>query len=117
MLHAVVRAGGSGTRFLAKSGGARRKQFLRLLGEETLLAATLSRVGAWSPPERWWVVTNKNHAEQTRRPLPVLPAGNILQEPSGRNTAPCIGLAALAVAARDPEAIMLVMPADHFVPD
>ncbi len=117
MLHAVVMAGGSGTRFWPQSRAALPKQFLRLFGEETLLAATLSRVGAWIPPERWWVVTNKSHAEQTRRQLPVLPAGNILQEPCGRNTAPCIGLAALAVAARDPEAVMLVMPADHFVPD
>ncbi len=117
MLHAVVMAGGSGTRFWPQSRAALPKQFLRLFGEETLLAATLSRVGDWIPPERWWVVTNKSHAEQTRRQLPVLPAGNILQEPCGRNTAPCIGLAALAVAARDPEAIMLVMPADHFVPD
>jgi mannose-1-phosphate guanylyltransferase len=117
MLHAVVMAGGSGTRFWPQSRAALPKQFLRLFGEETLLAATLSRVGAWIPPERWWVVTNKAHAEQTRRQLPALPAGNILQEPCGRNTAPCIGLAALAVAARDAEAIMLVMPADHFVPD
>ena len=117
MLHAVVMAGGSGTRFWPQSRAALPKQFLRLFGEETLLAATLSRVGDWIPPERSWVVTNKAHAAQTERQLPALPSANILQEPCGRNTAPCIGLAALQVAARDLEGIMLVMPADHFVPD
>jgi mannose-1-phosphate guanylyltransferase len=117
MLHAVVMAGGSGTRFWPQSRAALPKQFLRLFGEETLLAATLSRVGDWIPPERSWVVTNKAHAAQTQRQLPALPSANILQEPCGRNTAPCIGLAALQIAARDPEGIMLVMPADHFVPD
>ncbi|HUE15026.1 MAG TPA: mannose-1-phosphate guanylyltransferase [Planctomycetaceae bacterium] len=117
MLHAVVMAGGSGTRFWPQSRTGLPKQFLRLFGEETLLAATLSRVAAWIPPERAWVVTNQAHAAQTQRQLPALPPSNILQEPCGRNTAPCIGLAALQVAARDPEGIMLVMPADHFVPD
>jgi mannose-1-phosphate guanylyltransferase len=117
MLHAVVMAGGSGTRFWPQSRTGRPKQFLRLFGEETLLQATLSRVGGWIPAERAWVVTNKGHAAETRRQLPVLPSSNILQEPCGRNTAPCIGLAALQVAARDPDGIMLVMPADHFVPD
>lgn len=117
MLHAVVMAGGSGTRFWPQSRSALPKQFLKLFGDETLLAATLSRVADWIPSDRSWVVTNKAHAAQTRLQLPKLPPGNILQEPCGRNTAPCIGLAALQVAARDPEGIMLVMPADHFVPD
>jgi mannose-1-phosphate guanylyltransferase len=117
MLHAVVMAGGSGTRFWPQSRTGRPKQFLRLFGDETLLQATLSRVGGWIPVERSWIVTNKSHAAETLRQLPALPASNILREPCGRNTAPCIGLAALQVAARDPDGIMLVMPADHFVPD
>ena len=118
MLHAVVMAGGSGTRFWPQSRAALPKQFLNLFGEETLLQGTLSRVGDWISAERSWIVTNKAHAAQTQKATSqCLPAGNILQEPCGRNTAPCIGLAALAVAARDPEAVMLVMPADHFVPD
>jgi mannose-1-phosphate guanylyltransferase len=117
MLHAVVMAGGSGTRFWPQSRAALPKQFLRLFGEETLIAATISRVARWIPPERSWVVTNKAHAAQTERQLPALPPSNILREPCGRNTAPCIGLAALQIVARDPDGIMLVMPADHFVPD
>jgi mannose-1-phosphate guanylyltransferase len=117
MLHAVVMAGGSGTRFWPQSRSALPKQFLQLFGEETLLAATLSRVGAWIPINRSWVVTNKSHAAQTQKQLPALPVANILREPCGRNTAPCIGLAALQIVAQDPEGIMLVMPADHFVPD
>jgi mannose-1-phosphate guanylyltransferase len=110
-------AGGSGTRFWPQSRTARPKQFLNLFGEETLLQATLSRVGGWIPAERSWIVTNKAHAAETQRQLPSLPSANILQEPCGRNTAPCIGLAALQVAAHDPDGLMLVMPADHFVPD
>src|SRR5262249_29000888 len=117
MLHAVVMAGGSGTRFWPQSRAALPKQFLQLFGEETLLAATITRVGDWIPIDRSWVVTNKSHAAQTQKQLPALRSGNILREPCGRNTAPCIGLAALQVAAQDPEGIMLVMPADHFVPD
>ena len=117
MLHAVVMAGGSGTRFWPQSRSARPKQFLTFFGEETLLAATLSRVGDWIGPERSWVVTNRAHAAETRKQLPALPRGNVLEEPCGRNTAPCIGLAALQIVARDPDGIMLVMPADHFVPD
>ena len=117
MLHAVIMAGGSGTRFWPQSRAGRPKQFLRLLGEETLLEATLNRVAGWIPSERTWVVTNQAHAAETRRQLPALDPANILQEPCGRNTAPCIGLAALQVTARDPEGMMLVMPADHFVPD
>jgi mannose-1-phosphate guanylyltransferase len=110
-------AGGSGTRFWPQSRAGRPKQFLRLFGDETLLQATVSRVGGWIPAERSWIVTNAVHAAETERQLPALPPSNILQEPCGRNTAPCIGLAALQVAARDRDGIMLVMPADHFVPD
>ena len=118
MLHAVVMAGGSGTRFWPQSRAALPKQFLRLFGEETLLAATLSRVGDWIPPERC-VGRHEQGPRGTDAAsnFPRCRAANILQEPCGRNTAPCIGLAALQVAARDPEGIMLVMPADHFVPD
>lgn len=81
MLHAVVMAGGSGTRFWPQSRSALPKQFLQLCGDETLLAATLSRVGDWIPINRSWVVTNKSHAAQTQKQLPTLPAANILREP------------------------------------
>jgi mannose-1-phosphate guanylyltransferase len=71
------------------------------------------RIADWIPAERTLVVTNQAHAPETIRELPTLPASNIIREPCGRNTAPCIGLAATLIAQRDPNGVMLVMPADH----
>jgi mannose-1-phosphate guanylyltransferase len=113
MLHAVIMAGGSGTRFWPASRANRPKQFLPLFGEETLLQATVRRVADWIGPEQTLIVTNQAHAGETARELPAIPASNIVCEPCGRNTAPCIGLAAMLIAHRDPNAVMLVMPADH----
>ncbi len=113
MLHAVIMAGGSGTRFWPASRSDRPKQFLSLFGEETLLQAAGRRVADWIAPERTWVVTNQAYAAETIRELPAIPASNIVREPCGRNTAPCIGLAAMLIARSDPNGVMLVMPADH----
>jgi mannose-1-phosphate guanylyltransferase len=113
MLHAVIMAGGSGTRFWPASRASRPKQFLPLFGDETLLQATVRRVADWIDSDRTWVVTNQAHAAETSRELPAVPASNIVREPCGRNTAPCIGLAAMLIAERDPNGVMLVMPADH----
>lgn len=115
MLHAVVMAGGSGTRFWPESRRETPKQFLKLAGPRTMIQATLDRCAPWAPLERAWVVTNVLQAEQTRRQLPGLPAGHVLVEPCGRNTAPCIGLAAIHLLRDDPQAVMLVMPADHVI--
>ncbi len=113
MLHAVIMAGGSGTRFWPASRSNHPKQFLPLFGDETLIQATVKRVADWIDAQRTWVVTNQSHAGETGRQLPALPTPNIVREPCGRNTAPCIGLAAMLIAQRDPNGIMLVMPADH----
>jgi mannose-1-phosphate guanylyltransferase len=113
MLHAVVMAGGSGTRFWPASRNNHPKQFLSLFGDQTLLQSTVRRVAGWIAPERIQVVTNQAHAAETMRELPTIPAVNIVREPCGRNTAPCIGLAAIQIAQRDPGGVMLVMPADH----
>jgi mannose-1-phosphate guanylyltransferase len=113
MLHAVIMAGGSGTRFWPASRTSHPKQFLALFGDQTLLQATVRRIADWIPAERTLIVTNQAHAAETIRELPALPASNIIREPCGRNTAPCIGLAAMLIAQRDPNGMMLVMPADH----
>jgi mannose-1-phosphate guanylyltransferase len=113
MLHAVIMAGGSGTRFWPASRSNHPKQFLTLFGDETMLQAAGRRVADWIAPERTWVVTNHSYAAETSRELPRIPASNIVREPCGRNTAPCIGLAAMLIADRDPNGVMLVMPADH----
>lgn len=115
MLHLVIMAGGSGTRFWPESRRSKPKQFLKLTGDRTLLQQAADRCRPWVPSERVHVVTGAAHAAETRRQLPELPAENILLEPCGRNTAPCIGLAALQVDLLDPDATILVAPADHLI--
>lgn len=115
MLHAVIMAGGSGTRFWPQSRRSLPKQLQPLVGTRTLLQQTADRLGPLVPTERTWVVTNAGLAEETRRQLPAVPATQVFGEPQGRNTAPCIGLAAIRLLAVDPEAVMLVLPADHVI--
>ena len=129
MLHAVVMAGGSGTRFWPQSRTALPKQLLPIAGEQTMLRQTVDRLygpeggtgengtgeNGTIAPERVWVVTNAVQADEVRRQLPEVPAGNVLVEPCARNTAPCVGLAAVHLRAADAEATMLVLPADHVI--
>lgn len=115
MLHAVIMAGGAGTRFWPQSRRNLPKQFLRMTGDETLIQQAAHRCQPAIPTERLWVVTGAAHAVETARQLPDIPANQILVEPCGRNTAPCIGLAAIHLLAMDPDAVMLVMPADHII--
>lgn len=115
MLHLVVMAGGSGTRFWPESRRARPKQFLTLAGERSLLQQAADRCRGWIAPAQMWVVTNAAHAAETSRQLPDVPRGHVLLEPCGRNTAPCIGWAAACVLREDPDATILVTPADHLI--
>jgi len=86
-----------------------------MTGERTLIQQAADRCLSLIPDDRIWVVTNSTLAPETSRQLLNVPSSQILVEPCGRNTAPCIGLAAIQLAAVDPEAIMLVMPADHVI--
>ena len=115
MLHAVIMAGGSGTRFWPHSRRNLPKQFLKMTGDQTLIQQAASRCQPSIPQERTWIVTGAAHAVETARQLPLIPSSQILVEPCGRNTAPCIGLAAIQMLASDPDATMLVMPADHVI--
>jgi mannose-1-phosphate guanylyltransferase len=115
MLYLVIMAGGSGTRFWPESRSAIPKQFLQLAGERTLIQQAADRCRSWIPPERVRVVTNTAHAAETARQLPDLARENILLEPCGRNTAPCIGLAAWQILDTDPDAVLLITPADHLI--
>ncbi|MBU2546911.1 MAG: NTP transferase domain-containing protein [Proteobacteria bacterium] len=114
-LYAVIMAGGSGTRFWPLSRAGRPKQLLGVCRPEPMIRTTVDRVRPLVPPERILVVTAGSHAQAVRSLLPDLPPDNILVEPVGRNTAPCIGLAALVVRRRDPDGVMLVLPADHVI--
>jgi len=115
MLHSVIMAGGSGTRFWPQSRKQRPKQLLALAGDDTMLQQTAARCAHWTRPEHTWVVTNAVQAEATREQLPALPSTNTLVEPAARNTAPCVGLAAIHLLKTDPDATMFVMPADHVI--
>jgi mannose-1-phosphate guanylyltransferase len=115
MLHAIIMAGGSGTRFWPRSRRDRPKQLLCLAGESTMLQQTVARVEHLVPPERVYIITGADQAEATRAQLPELPARNVVAEPAPRDTAPCIALAAATVASKDPSGTMIVMPADHVI--
>ncbi len=113
MMYALILAGGCGTRLWPYSRGRQPKQFLRLDGERTMLQATVERVRPLIPLERIFVATGAAYADMVAQQLPELPRANIMAEPFGRGTAPCIGLAALSLCSRDPNAIMAVLSADH----
>jgi mannose-1-phosphate guanylyltransferase len=115
MLHAIVMAGGSGTRFWPASRAALPKQLLPLAGERTLLEDTVARLEGLVPPERMLVVTSAQLLAAAQRQLPQVPAAGLVGEPCKRDTAPCIGLAALLVSRHDPDATMAVMPSDHVI--
>lgn len=115
MLHAVIMAGGSGTRFWPESRDNRPKQLLTLAGQRSMIQATVDRLGTLVPAEQVLIVTNARLVDAMRGQLPELHPDAILGEPCKRDTAPCIGLAAFRLARRDPEAIMAVMPADHVI--
>jgi mannose-1-phosphate guanylyltransferase / mannose-6-phosphate isomerase len=117
-LYPVIMAGGSGTRFWPLSRQLFPKQLLRIMGEDTLIQQTMRRVVCASAPNRVLISTNPAQAESIRVQLSEWKealAENFVLEPEGRNTAPAIALAALELVRRDPDAIMLVVPADHIV--
>ncbi len=117
MLYAVIIAGGSGTRFWPESRKRRPKQFLRVVGDRSLLRTTVDRVLGLIPMERVLIVTVQEQSEQIRIEIPELAESGLVVEPHGRNTAPCIALAAFKLALQDPNALMLVLPADHVIGD
>jgi mannose-1-phosphate guanylyltransferase len=114
--YAVIMAGGSGTRFWPLSRSTRPKQLLALGPDcRSLLRATAERVWGMLPAERTFVVTSALLREQVEKELPEIQPHQILAEPVGRNTAPCIGWAATHVKRLDEDAIMAVLPADHYI--
>jgi mannose-1-phosphate guanylyltransferase len=113
LIHVAIVAGGSGTRFWPKSRANLPKQFLRFGAGAPLLAETFARTRLVAPAARTWVVTAAAHVARVRELLPELPADQVVGEPAARDTAPAVGLAATLIAARDPDAVVLICPADH----
>ena len=114
-LHAVIMAGGSGTRFWPASRRARPKQFLPLCRGRSLLQGTVDRMRDLTGIERTWIVTSAEQAASLPKVLDGFPEDHVIVEPEPRDTAPCIALAAAMIEAREPGATMAVMPADHLI--
>ncbi len=115
MLYSIIMAGGSGTRFWPASRRAYPKQLLPIGTPRSLIEVTVERISGLMPAERIFIITNAVYAEKTRELLHGIPPQNVIGEPVGRDTAACIGLAALVLAAKDPRAVMAVMPSDHVI--
>ena len=116
MLHAMIMAGGGGTRFWPRSRVARPKQFLNFAGATTLLQQALDRleVSGISAAQSW-IVTGQAYLGESSAQLPAVPQNHLVGEPVGRDTAPCVALGAALIAKEDPEATILVTPADHVI--
>ena len=111
-------AGGVGSRFWPLSSEEKPKQFLDIMGcGRTMLQVTLDRFRSIVPLENVWVVTLAQYADLVKEQLPEIPADNLLVEPCGRNTAPCVCYASWKIKKRDPRANVVVTPADHYVED
>ena len=117
MITGVVMAGGKGERFWPKSRIKMPKQFLKLYGDKTMIQQTVDRLKRLMPIENIFVVTNIDYAGLISDQIPELPTENILIEPMGKNTAACIGLAALHTERLDRDSIMVVVPSDHVIKD
>ena len=116
-VYAVIMAGGPGTRFWPKSRQSKPKQFLSLTGPDSLLHAAFARSRLLAPWERCWVLTDIAYGKEVAEQLPQLPDSNIVLEPANRDTAPCIGLAAWKILRQEPNAVMVVLPSDHYIAD
>jgi mannose-1-phosphate guanylyltransferase len=114
-VYAVIMAGGVGARFWPKSREKNPKQLLEILGRGTLIQNTVARIGDMIEPSNTLIVTSKLIKQTVAKQLPTIPPDNIITEPLGRNTAPCIGLASLFIRRRDPDAVMVVLPSDHII--
>ncbi len=115
--YALILAGGSGTRFWPLSRNDKPKQLLDLFGNGTLLEQTIKRLEGFIPRENILILTNSLQVDAVREVASMLPAENIFAEPAKRDTAPAVALGIGLIAARDPDAIMLVLPADQLIQD
>ena len=117
MLCGLIMAGGKGTRFWPLSTEEKPKQFLNLIGEETMIQMTVNRIKPIIPIERIFICTGERYVDLVKEQLPELPERNIIVEPEGRNTTPCIALSAFIIKRYYKDANMVVLPSDHLIKD
>ncbi len=115
MIHAMIMAGGRGTRFWPLSTRSKPKQFLSIIEEHTLLESTLRRLDPLIAPDKTWILGSQDHEQWLKPFATIIPPDQLLLEPIGRNTAATIVWAALELVKKDPDAIMVVLPADHYI--
>ncbi len=113
--YAAIMAGGVGTRLWPLSRQTRPKQALQLIGGRTMFQHAVDRLAPLFSPHQIYVVTGQKHAEILRPQAPELPASNFILEPMGRDSAPAVGLGAIHLQRRDPEAVMAMLTADHYI--
>lgn len=112
-MYALIMAGGVGSRLWPRSRAARPKQFLPLLSAQTMLQETVARIRPLVSDDHILIATGRDYLELTAEQLPDVPRANLIGEPSGKGSAPCIGLGALAILRDDPDAVMVVLSSDH----
>jgi mannose-1-phosphate guanylyltransferase len=112
-MYALIMAGGTGTRLWPRSRAAKPKQFLPLLGDQTMLQETVERIRPLVPADQIIIATGHSYTDLVAAQLPDVTRANIIGEPSGKGSAPCIGLGALAIQQNDPQGVMVVLSSDH----
>ncbi|KHD35745.1 mannose-1-phosphate guanylyltransferase [Clostridium acetobutylicum] len=117
MLCALIMAGGKGERFWPLSTDEKPKQFLQLLSDKTMIQMTVERLEALIDIERIFVVTGERYVDLLKEQLPNLPEKNIIVEPVGKNTAPCIALSAFVINKHYKDANIVVLPSDQLIVD
>jgi mannose-1-phosphate guanylyltransferase len=116
-LYAVIMAGGVGSRFWPRSKERKPKQLIRIFGDNTMIQDTVKRLDGLVEPKNIFVITNKIQKPRVIIQLPHLPLENIIDEPFGKNTAACIGLASILIKAKNNDAVIVTLPSDHLIKD
>lgn len=114
-LFVLIMAGGVGSRFWPRSRKSKPKQLLNIFGQNSMIRETYRRVGNLVPPENVYIITNKMQAELITAELPELPSKNIIAEPVGKNTAPCVAVSAKTILNRSEDSVIITLPADHLI--
>jgi len=113
--YALIMSGGMGTRFWPKSRHSMPKQFLKTVGDRTMIQNTVDRIEKCLPRNNICIVTNRDYVKMIKKQLPKVRNENIFIEPDNKETATCIGFSAMKLLKRDPEAVMVVLPSDHVI--